>query len=71
MSEKPLDNPEEYLSARKVWERYGVCDMTLSRWLNNADMKFPRPIRIGRQRRYWRTADLIRWERSLAKKAAA
>ena len=38
----------------------GVSEMTLWRWLNNPELKFPRPTYIGR-RRYWREADVVRW----------
>lgn len=53
-------NPE-YLPARRVWERYGVSQMTLWRWLHDADMGFPRPVYLGRFR-YWRIAELEAWE---------
>ena len=38
----------------------GVSDMTLWRWLNDAALNFPKPIRI-QSRRYWREADIIQW----------
>ena len=57
------DCEEKFLPARQVWSRYGVSDMTLWRWLRNAELGFPQPIRIGRYR-YWRVADLVSWERS-------
>jgi predicted DNA-binding transcriptional regulator AlpA len=52
----------QFLPARKVWERYGVTSMTLWRWLRDENLRFPRPVYI-RRRRYWRTGDLVRWER--------
>ena len=57
------DSTEQFLPARRVWERYGVTSMTLWRWLKDADLKFPHPMRIGRLR-YWRVSDLVEWERS-------
>ena len=51
------------LPARQVWERYGVTDMTLHRWIRDERRNFPKPVYIGRFR-YWRLADLQRWERS-------
>ena len=57
------DSTEQFLPARRVWERYGVTSMTLWRWLKDADLKFPQPMRIGRLR-YWRISDLVEWERS-------
>ena len=57
------DSTEQFLPARRVWERYGVTSMTLWRWLKDADLKFPQPMRIGRLR-YWRISDLVECERS-------
>jgi predicted DNA-binding transcriptional regulator AlpA len=56
------DAAEQYLPARQVWERYGVTSMSLWRWLRDADLRFPKPMRIGRFR-YWRLSDLVAWER--------
>jgi len=60
------DSTEQFLPARRVWERYGVTSMTLWRWLKDADLKFPHPMRIGRLR-YWRVSDLVEWERSVSR----
>ena len=38
----------------------GISSMSLWRWLNDADLFFPRPIYIGR-RRFWREADVTTW----------
>jgi hypothetical protein len=53
------------LPARKVLDRYGVCDRTLDRWCAREDLGFPKPIRIH-QRRYFRERDLLVWERTRA-----
>jgi len=53
---------DEYLPARRVWERFGVTPITIHRWLRDERINFPRPIYIGRFR-YWRLADLVAWER--------
>jgi predicted DNA-binding transcriptional regulator AlpA len=57
------DSAEQFLPARRVLERYGVSSMTLWRWLKSADLKFPQPIRIARNR-YWKHSDLVAWERA-------
>jgi predicted DNA-binding transcriptional regulator AlpA len=64
------DSAEQFLPARQVWERYGVTSMCLWRWLKDADLKFPQPMRIGRLR-YWRLSDLVAWERSRSDKSVA
>lgn len=62
------DAAEQYLPARQVWERYGVTSMSLWRWLRDADLRFPKPMRIG-QFRYWRLSDLVAWEKSRCSKS--
>jgi predicted DNA-binding transcriptional regulator AlpA len=52
-----------FLPARKVWERYGIADMTLHRWLRDDEMGFPAPTYLGRFR-YWKLSHLIEWERA-------
>src|SRR5437773_6150572 len=64
------DSADQFLPARQVWERYGVTSMSVWRWLKDADLKFPQPMRIGRLR-YWRLSDLVSWERSRSSKSVA
>jgi predicted DNA-binding transcriptional regulator AlpA len=52
-----------YLPARAVLDRYGVTSMSISRWLADEAMNFPRPVYFGRFR-YWLEAELEDWERS-------
>jgi predicted DNA-binding transcriptional regulator AlpA len=56
-------NGTQYLTARKVWERYGVTSMTLHRWVADESMSFPAPHYFGRLR-FWNLAELEEWERS-------
>jgi predicted DNA-binding transcriptional regulator AlpA len=56
------DTDERYLTARAVYERYSICDMTLTRWVNDPRKDFPKPTYFGRFR-YWKLADLVAWER--------
>ncbi|WP_424955670.1 DNA-binding protein [Hyphomicrobium sp. 1Nfss2.1] len=58
------------MPAAVVWSRYGICSMTLSRWLKNPALGFPKPIYFGRYR-YWRLADLQEFERSRVTASAA
>jgi hypothetical protein len=58
------------LPARAVWERFGICDRTLDRWLESATLAFPRPT-IIRKRRYWYVSDLEAWDFGRASKAAS
>ncbi len=64
-------SPEDMLPAAQVLARYQVSDMTLFRWLKDARLSFPQPIRIN-GRRYWRLADLQAFEvRQAARQEAA
>ncbi len=54
----------------EVQRRYGnVSHMWVERRIKG-DPTFPRPMYIAK-RRYWRVADLVNWERGLARGAAA
>jgi predicted DNA-binding transcriptional regulator AlpA len=67
----PVPKPTEVLlPATPTRKRYGVSDMTLWRWENDADLGFPKPIRIN-GRRYWRIADLQAFEARQASKQEA
>ncbi len=52
----------QLLPARRVWERYGIADRTLDRWLTRSALEFPKPIVVNK-RRYWHEDELIAWER--------
>jgi predicted DNA-binding transcriptional regulator AlpA len=57
-----MEDTDRYLTARAVYERYSICDMTLSRWVSDERKDFPKPVYFGRFR-YWRLAELVAWER--------
>lgn len=46
------ESGSDYLPAKKVWQRYGVTDMTLHRWVRSR--QFPPPDLIINRRRYWK-----------------
>jgi predicted DNA-binding transcriptional regulator AlpA len=55
-----------FLPGPKVCARYDIRDITLLRWMRDAELEFPQPLRINR-RNYWRLAELERWERARAR----
>jgi predicted DNA-binding transcriptional regulator AlpA len=56
-----IGNLHRLISAINVRAMFGgVSDMTIWRWLNDAELDFPRPIYVKR-RRFWREAELIGW----------
>jgi len=57
------------LSTKRVSERYGVSTKSIERWERDPRLDFPEPIRIY-ERKYWRLADLVRWERQRASRRA-
>lgn len=61
------DTAAEYLPIGRVKARYSnVSDMTISRWMANPKIAFPRPVAFGGRYRFWKLADLIQWERRRA-----
>ena len=60
------DEDGEFIPARRVRKRYDdISDMTLWRWIHDAELNFPKPCYLGRQR-FWRLNDLKAWEMSRA-----
>ena len=60
---------EGYMPARRAWERYGVTSMTLSRWIADPRVAFPKPFYFGRNR-YFKFSELEAWERDRTGKVA-
>jgi predicted DNA-binding transcriptional regulator AlpA len=53
----------EYVTAAQVRRRFGDCSRaTLHRWLRK-DLTFPRPVYLYGRHRYWKAAELARWEK--------
>lgn len=58
--------PSNYLTAKDVMAEFGgICEMTLSRWLADEQLDFPRPIYIKR-RRYFGMEDIERFKQKAA-----
>jgi predicted DNA-binding transcriptional regulator AlpA len=68
MAQQLREDLSRRLPARQVWERFGVTDRTLDRWLANGDLGFPRPISIN-NRRYFDEREIVAWERAQAAKS--
>jgi hypothetical protein len=64
------DGTTQFLSARKVQDRFGIADRTLDKWLANKGLSFPRPVYINK-RRYFRICELVEWEREQARSTAS
>ncbi len=50
---------------KKIREDLSVSARTLRRWV--AAGHFPPAVRVGRRQWFWRSADLVLWERKLPK----
>ena len=61
---------DNLIPAPQVCIRYGRNERTLARSIDDQGLSFPRPIYI-KNRRYFREAELVAWERSQASKARA
>jgi predicted DNA-binding transcriptional regulator AlpA len=72
-TQQPTDD-KAFLSGPQVRERYSITDVSLWRWCSHADyahLGFPQPAMRINRRRFWRLSDLVDWERSRARSAAA
>jgi predicted DNA-binding transcriptional regulator AlpA len=58
------EDAARYLTGPQLCARYSISDMTLWRWLQDAEIGFPRPAMRVRERRYWLESDLVAWERA-------
>ena len=56
---------EAWLTGPEVAQRFSISSMSLWRWMHDAHLNFPRPVRI-RARNYWRQSEIDEWERKLA-----
>jgi predicted DNA-binding transcriptional regulator AlpA len=65
-----IQSSDTLIPGPKVSKRYNRSDKTLDRWLADKELGFPRPIVI-RNRRYFREAELVAWERAQAGKSKA
>jgi hypothetical protein len=63
------ETPNARVPKRKAAERNGVSVRTISRWENDPELGFPRPIIINK-RCYYDEAELRQWERSRERKVA-
>ena len=59
-----------WLNGAQVARRFSISQMSLWRWLNDAELEFPAPVQI-RERNYWRLEDIVEWERRAAAQTAA
>ena len=59
-----------YLTGPQIQARYGVTKMTIHRWLVDARLGFPRPLKIN-QRNYWLESEVDEWDAARERKGAA
>jgi hypothetical protein len=58
------------LPARKLWERLGVVERTLNRWVSDPSLEFPRPMYVNGRRYFW-LDEIESWEHVQAARKAA
>ncbi|WP_394356597.1 helix-turn-helix transcriptional regulator [Sedimentitalea todarodis] len=56
----------KYLTCLDVMSRYRISRSTTHRWIENPDVGFPAPIKIG-HRILWREADLAAFDAKFAR----
>jgi predicted DNA-binding transcriptional regulator AlpA len=52
---------DEFVTAGELQQRYRISSVTLWRWLNDAELDFPSPMIVKRQRLF-RRVDIFAWE---------
>lgn len=63
------NSTSQFVTANDILKRYRITQMTLWRWINSADVKFPKPIYISK-RRYFKINEIIEWENNRENKGA-
>ena len=57
------DEPRRrFVTGPGVCSRYDITETSLSRWLADGKLGFPKPTMVVNGRRYWLEADLFTWE---------
>jgi predicted DNA-binding transcriptional regulator AlpA len=56
----------QYLTARRVQQRYDITRSTLHRWINDPELGMPRPVR-RRNRLYFDLTELEQWDLARAR----
>jgi len=54
---------DRLVPARQICLHYTICSRTLSRWLAQDDLGFPRPMVVN-GRRYWSLTEIEAWDRA-------
>lgn len=52
--------PNNFLSVKAISEKFSVTRSTIYRWLQDPQMGFPKPIKIGHSTR-WDEAEINSW----------
>jgi predicted DNA-binding transcriptional regulator AlpA len=59
-----------FLTGPQVQARFQKSHVTIWRWIRDAELGFPQPIKINRLN-YWRLSDLEAWEAAQAEQGGA
>lgn len=53
---------ENYLSDKRVANRYDVSRATIWRWVQSGRFQFPQPVKLSPGCTRWRASDIQKWE---------
>jgi prophage regulatory protein len=54
---------ERYIDRKEIRGRYPVVDTTIWRWINDLNVGFPRPVKLGQNGRdFWWLPEVLAWE---------
>jgi predicted DNA-binding transcriptional regulator AlpA len=63
ITQKTSDDNDRYLDSSAVRRRYSdATAMTIWRWMNDPQIAFPRPVKLGNRANFWWLPDLIEWD---------
>jgi predicted DNA-binding transcriptional regulator AlpA len=64
ITQKTSDDNDRYLDSGAVSRRYSDASaMTIWRWMNDPQIAFPRPVKLGNRANFWWLPDLNEWDR--------
>jgi predicted DNA-binding transcriptional regulator AlpA len=62
-----VQDEERYVGKRELDQRYPVSVMTRWRWMNDPNVSFPKPVKLGPNgRNFWWLPEILEWERRRA-----
>ena len=69
MPKKPVQTPDQLVAKSAIANEFGVSSRTISRWMSDASVGFPKPVDI-RGLLYFSRSSIEEWKRNASRKSA-